>query len=232
MTTPQFDNIKNLVNSGDLEKLSTYLDNIWSNSLIAHQNKIRSMVIAGPSKHQGVSFFAYHLAVFLAAEYGLKTLYFDTAIEKRNISPFTDKLTSETTDGFISYILDDKPLDQLTVSTSHPNFFIFPSGAGRKACRTGNLAGQVELISNMVEYCHQNFDITIFDSQPVTLTPWYFDLARQTDFLLLACKFAHVRKELVKITNDKIQKHNLELGGVVITDRPHPIPQFLYKWLN
>jgi Mrp family chromosome partitioning ATPase len=209
-----------------LAKIRHSLSDTWANMLVENKREIETVLVCGAARREGVTFIAYHLAMFLSKEYRLKVLYIDTNLQHTPIPALANR------PGLFSFVSEQKELPGLVIPSPYPGLFLLPSGAGRvpKNVTSGMLSR--EPLTKIVEYGRQNFAITIFDGQPITASAVMIELARLVDSTLLVCRYGQSRQEVSKLAVDKLQKFGVSSLGVILNDRKFPIPASLYRLLG
>ena len=89
-----------------------------------------------------------------------------------------------------------------------------------------------------VQYFHpsfavmrEQFDFTLLDAPPITLSPESASLARWTDGVLLVVQAGKTRWEVVQQAKARLEQGGAKVLGVVLNRRKFVIPDFLYGWV-
>ncbi len=209
-----------------LAKMNYGLSDTWSNILLEREDDIKTLLVCGSTRKEGTTLISYHLAMFLSKEYSLKVLYVDTNLNHDPI-PKTKNLP-----GLYSFVSEGKELASLVVKTDYPGLHLMPSGAGTIAKNIGSNMLTREPIEYLIQFFQDNYDITVIDGQPLTLSPVMFELAKKVDMTLLVCRFGVSRQEVSKQAVEKLISCKTKSLGVILNDRQFIVPQKLYKLLG
>lgn len=209
-----------------LLKMRRQLSDIWANLTVATQQKVETLLVAGAIRKEGSTFFSYFLSLFLSKEYKMKILYMDTNLNHAGI-PNIQNLP-----GLDSLVSGKKELSSLIVRSQYPGLFLLPSGAGENAANAGANPPSRELIKTLIGYCRENFDLTIIDGQPLTLSPIMIEFARVTDMTALVCRYGYSRREVSRRAVEKLRKFGVTSIGVILNDCQLPIPKKIYRLMG
>lgn len=209
-----------------LSKMSYGLSDTWSNILLERDDDIRTLLVSGAARKEGNTLISYYLAMFLSKEYSLKVLYVDTNLNHEP-APKIKNLP-----GLYSFVSEGKELASLVVKTDYPGLYMMPSGAGTIAKNIGSNMLTREPIEYLIKFFQDNYDITVIDGQPLTLSPVMFELAKKVDMTLLVCRFGVSRQEVSKQAVEKLISCKTKSLGVVLNDRQFIVPQKLYRLLG
>lgn len=209
-----------------LAKMRYSLSDSWANIMLETKQTVETLLVCGAARKEGATLVSYYLAMYLSKEYSMKVLYMDTNLNHTAI-PRTQNLP-----GVYSFVSEKKDLASLIVQTEYPGLYLLPSGAGKIAKNvTSNMLSR-EPIETMLHFCRNNFDVTIIDGQPLASSPVMIEFARMVDMTVLVCRYAFSRKEVSKLSIDKLQKFGITSIGAILNDRQFPVPQKLYKWMG
>jgi Mrp family chromosome partitioning ATPase len=206
-----------------LSKMRYSLSDTWANIMLETKQSVRTLLVCGSARKEGVTLISYHLAMFLSKEYSMKVLYIDTNLNHTAIPKI------QNLPGVYSFVSEKKELAPLVVQTEYPGLYLLPSGAGKIAKNIGSNMLSREPIENLLQFCRTNFDMTIIDGQPLVSSPVMIEFARVVDMTLLVCRYGFSRHEVSKLCVDKLQKFGITSIGVILNDRKFPVPQKLYK---
>ena len=209
-----------------LSKMSDQLSDIWANILIQTKQTVETLLVCGATRKEGNTFISFYLSMFLSREYSMKILYVDSNLDHAVIPKI------QSLPGLYSFVADKKDLASLIVQTEYPGLYLLPSGSGKIAKNAGSNMLSREPIEVMMNYCRKNFDMTIIDGQPLTISPVMIEFARLVDMTALVCRYGYSRREVSKLAIDKLQKFGITSIGVILNDRQFPIPQYLYKMMG
>jgi Mrp family chromosome partitioning ATPase len=206
-----------------LYKIHDHLSDIWANIMVETKQKVETLLVAGATHNEGNTFVSFYLSLFLSKEYRMKILYVDTNLNHAVI-PNIHSLP-----GLYSFVSEKKELSSLIVQSEYPGLFLLPSGAGEIATNVGANSLSREPIQSLIAYCRENFDMTIIDGQPLTLSPIMIEFAKMVDMTALVCRYGYSRWEVSKQAVDKLRKFGVTSIGVILNDRQLPIPQKIYR---
>lgn len=209
-----------------LSKLHDSLSDTWSNILVGSEEEIKTLLVCGASQNEGATFISYYLTMFLSKEYQSKVLYVDTNVNHRPI-PNIKNLP-----GLYSHGSEREALASLILKTKYPGLHLLPSGAGIVEGKASSSILGRETIEYLVAFCRNNFDITVFDGEPITVSPMMIEFAKKVDMAILVCRYGVSRQEVSKLAVDKLINCKARSVGVVLNDRQFPIPQALYRLMG
>jgi Mrp family chromosome partitioning ATPase len=209
-----------------LPKIQDQLSDIWANIMVETKQKVETLLVTGATRNEGNTFVSFYLSLFLSKEYRMKILYVDTNLNHAVI-PNIHNLP-----GLYSFVSEKKELSSLIVESEYPGLFLLPSGSGEIATNVGANSLSREPIKNLIDYCRENFDMTIIDGQPLTLSPIMIEFARMVDMTALVCRYGYSRREVSKQAVDKLRKFGVTSIGVILNDRQLPIPQKIYRMMG
>jgi Mrp family chromosome partitioning ATPase len=209
-----------------LSKIHDQLSDIWANVMVETKQKVETLLVAGATRNEGNTFVSFYLSLFLSKEYRMKILYVDTNLNHAVI-PNIHNLP-----GLYSFVSEKKELSSLIVQSEYPGLFLLPSGSGEIAMNVGANSLSREPIKSLIDYCRENFDMTIIDGQPLTLSPIMIEFARLVDMTALVCRYGYSRREVSKQAVDKLRKFGVTSIGVILNDRQLPIPQKIYSMMG
>ncbi len=207
-------------------KMHDQLSDIWANIMVETKQKVKTLLVAGATHSEGNTFVSYYLSLFLSKEYRMKILYVDTNLN-HTVIPNIHGLP-----GLYSFVSEKKELSSLIVESEYPGLFLLPSGSGEIATTIGVNSLSREPINSLISYCRGNFDMTIIDGQPLTLSPIMIEFARMVDMTALVCRYGYSRREVSKQAVDKLRKFGVTSIGVILNDRQLPIPQKIYRMMG
>jgi Mrp family chromosome partitioning ATPase len=209
-----------------LTKMHDQLSDIWENIMGKTKQKVKTLLVTGATRKEGKTFVSFYLSLFLSKEYGMKILYVDTNLNHAVI-PNIHNLP-----GLYSFVSEKKELSSLIVQSEYPRLFLLPSGSGEIVTNVGANSLSTELIKTLIEYCRENFDMTIIDGQPLTLSPIMIEFARVADMTALVCRYGYSQSEVSKLAVDKLRKFGVTSIGVILNDRRLPILQKIYRMMG
>lgn len=212
------------------EPLRRHLDDIWSNILLESKGTPETIMFCGSTPGEGCSFLSFHLALFLSEAHNLKTVYVDTGVDVPDHIPCIADMYDRP--GLTAFFAGKQPLAALVAATGYDNLFVLPSGArdGGQNIHKHILRG--DLLEQLVGFCRNNFDIAIFDGQPVASRPMAIEFAKRIDRVILVCRYGNSRREVSMVSIDKLRKNGISVTGVVLNDRQFPVPPALYNILK
>ncbi|MCX5900318.1 MAG: hypothetical protein NTX06_06235 [Proteobacteria bacterium] len=208
-------------------QMSRHLDDIWSNILLESGGKIDLLMFCSSTTGEGCSFLSFHLALFLAAVHNMKTLYIDTAIDVPDHMPCIPGMYGRP--GLASFLNGDAQITSLVAATDYANLFVLPSGArqGGQSIHKNIISGN--FIEELAGFCRGNFDIAIFDGQPVASRPITIEFAKRVTNVILVCRYGSSRREVSMVSIEKLRKNGIPVTGVVLNDRQFTVPPSFYS---
>lgn len=212
------------------DQMRRHLDDIWSNILLEAKERPDAIMFCGSTSGEGCSFLSFNLALFLALAHSMKTVYVDTAIDVPDHIPCIPSLYSRP--GLCSFFSGASPLEPLVAATEYDNLYVLPSGAQQAK---GNVTKNIltgERMEQLVGFCRKNFDIAIFDGQPVSSRPTSIEFAKKIPCVIMICRQGSSRREVSMVSIDKLRKNGIAVTGVILNDRQFPIPPGLYNILK
>jgi Mrp family chromosome partitioning ATPase len=209
-----------------LSKMRYSLSDIWANIMLETKQNVQTLLVCGAAGKEGVTLISFHLAMFLSKEYSMKVLYVDTNLNHKAIPKI------QNLPGVYSFVSEKKDLSSLIVQTEYPGLYLLPSGSGTIEKYIGRNMLSHEPIENLIQFCRNNFDMTIIDGQPLVSSPVMIEFARVIDMTLLVCRYGYSRYEVSKLAIDKLQKFGITSIGVILNDRKFPVPQKIYKLMG
>jgi len=214
-----------------LKKLRRSLDDVWANILLASKTKPSTLMLCGATNGEGCTFTSFHLSLFLTLEYEMRVLYVDTSTDGSGKHSIIPKLNERP--GLAAYFTDDQPLSSLILQSEYPNLFILASGTAKvKGGLKKNIIFKQDSMKNLFSFCRENFDIAIFDGQPITFSPTMIEFAKSVDQVVLVCRYGYTRREISTLAVEKLHKHDVNLLGLIFNDRQYPIPPKVYNLLK
>ena len=203
------------------------LDTIWSNILLESGGKTDLLMFCGSTPGEGCSFLSFHLALFLAAVHNMKTLYVDTAVDVPDHIPCIPGMYGRP--GLVSFLNGDEQLTSLVAATDYANLFVLPSGVrqGVQSIHKNIISGN--FLEELVGFCRSNFDIAIFDGQPVASRPMTIEFAKRINKVILVCRYGSSRREVSMVSIEKLNKNGIPVMGVVLNDRQFTVPPLFYS---
>lgn len=213
-----------------IEKMRRYLEGIWGNVILQRGEKPKSMLFCGGSHGEGVTFVSFHLSLFLSVEYSMKVLYVDTGVEELEKSRHVCDIPGHP--GLASYLLGSQTLESLIAKTEHENLFVIPAGSAESRGRVSGIIARKESLEAMSQFCRQHFDLVIYDGLPATMYPSVFIFARLVDQVILVCRYAFSRREVLKLVKDKMTENGIAVSGIILNDREYPVPGRIYRFMR
>ncbi len=215
-----------------LKKIHRSLDDIWSNIYLESHKKQNMLFLCGAVPGEGCTFISFHLALFLAHEHNMKVLYVETNTDSDGDHSLLPQLHEKP--GLASYYIEHKPLSSLILRTEYKNLFVLPSGfkTAKDRIKNKNIIFKREEVENLVDFCRNNFDVTIFDGQPITFSPVMIGFAKVVGKVVMVCRYGYSRREVTALALEKLHKNNISVIGAVLNDRHYPIPPKVYNLLK
>jgi Mrp family chromosome partitioning ATPase len=212
-------------------QMRRHLDDIWSNLLLEARGKPNLLLLCGSTTGEGCTFLSFHLALFLAEVMHMKTLYVDTAVDVPDHLPCVPGMYSRP--GLASFFNGDAALPSLIASTDYPNLCILTSGA--QTTRGPSIHKNIisgHYIEQLVSFCKSNYDITVFDGQPIASRPVSIEFAKRIEKVVLVCRYGISRREVSMVSAEKLRKNGITITGIILNDRQFPVPPEFYNILR
>lgn len=211
-----------------LKKIRHFLNEIWINIQLNSKEMPKSILVSSANRGEGVTFISFHMALFLALEYNRKVLYVDTNINKKHKS----FLKLSNVNGLLHYLTSYADIQSIIYQTNYENLSIVPSGyPAQQADLTAALYPDQSL-ENFVDYCTKNYDVVIYDGQAIVSSPETIYFAKLVDQCVLVCRYAKTRREVTNFVLEKMNKHNINLAGMILNFREYPTPTVVYRFLK
>lgn len=208
-----------------LSKLHNYLSDIWANIMVETRQNIETLLVCGAARKEGNTFISFNLAMFLSKEYSMKVLYVDSN-QNHEAIPKIKNLP-----GLYSFVSEKRSLSSLIVETEYPGLFLLPSGYGKSYENSRNLMTR-ESVEDLMSFCRTNFEMTIIDGQPLTISPVMIEFAKAVDMTAIVCRYGYSRHEVSNQAIDKLHKFGITSIGVILNDRQFPVPPKIYKMMG
>jgi Mrp family chromosome partitioning ATPase len=209
-----------------LGKMRYSLSDAWANIMLETKQNIKTLLVCGAARQEGVTLISFHLAMYLSKEYSMRVIYVDTNLSHTAIPKI------KNLPGVYSFVSDKKDLASLVVQTEYPGLYLLPSGAGTIGKNIGSNMLSREPIESITDFCKTHFDMTIIDGQSLVSSPAMIEFARAVDMTLLVCRYGYSRYEVSRLAIDKLHKFGITSVGVILNDRKFPVPQKLYKLMG
>ena len=213
---------------GTLKKIKNFLNEIWVNILLNSGEIPRSVLISSAHRGEGVTFIAFHMALFLALEHNRRILYVDTNINKKH-KQFYNFANSP---GLCHYLRNESDVSSVIYNTNYEKLYIVPSGHESNSQAAVASMYPDDRLKDFVEYCETSFDMVIFDGQAMINSPEMISFARLADQCALVCRYADTRREVTSFILDKLKKSKANIAGLILNKRQYPIPAPVYKLLK
>ena len=213
-----------------LERIHNNLDEIWVNILLKSEQRPETLLICGATRGEGCLFTSFYLSLFLALGHGMRVLYVDTNVNAFAQNPYIP--ISPDHSGLASYFIENQSLSSLILGTEYDNFFVLPSGSGKVENKRQNVIMETEDLENLTSFCRNNFDITIFAGQPITMRPVMIEFAKVVDQLVLVCRYGFSRREVSRLAIEKLMQNNIMPLGIILNNRRYPVPTWVYRILK
>lgn len=216
--------------SAIVNQLRYHLYNTWATILIKAPESPKTLLFCGAISGEGTSFVSYHLALFLCLEYNLRTLYVETDPDGQR--PYPALPGGEGYPGLAAYFNEDRPLDSLILETETPGFHVLPDASRSDMAGMSKIISEKEAIRQLMRYCSDHYDLTVFDGQPVLKSPRVIGFARAVDQVLFVCRYAVSRREVSRLAIEKLRQGGVNIMGVLLNDRHYPVPARIYRSLK
>ena len=216
--------------STSMEKIYNDLGNIWTSIVLLSQSPPRTILICSATRGEGCTATSSHFSLYLALTHGLRVLCVNTDVSSTRECFPVPKATEYF--GLAAHLEGRHPLPSLILPTAYPNLFVLPAGSDKSGPGARDLVFTKRTLEDLVSYCNDHFDITIFNGQPVTSHPSVIELARLVDQVVLVCRYGNSRREVSRLAVDRLKESGVTRIGAILTDRRYPIPAGLYRILK
>lgn len=211
-------------------QLRHHLYNTWATILIKAPESPKTLLFCGANSGEGTSFVSYHLALFLCLEYNLRILYVETDPDGQR--PYPALPDGEGCPGLAAYFNEDRPLGSLILETETPGFHVLPDASRSDMPGISKIISEKEAVRQLMHYCSEQYDVTVFDGQPVLKSPRVIGFARAVDQVLFVCRYAVSRREVSRLAIEKLHQGGVNIMGVLLNDRQYPVPARIYRSLK
>ena len=210
-------------------RLSNRLEDIWVKITLESSARPQTVLICGAMQGEGCSFVSVHMALFLALNHHMQTLFVDTNVHTAKSIPLIPSTQDQP--GLASFFTADSPLPDLVATTEYDNFNVLSSGAGAVQDQ-GQVIIEKEDIATLVTFCKENYDVAIFSGQTITFSPIMLEFAKAVDSVVLVCRYGSSRREVIRAAIDQLRDNNVNLTGLILNGRQYPVPQWVYRILK
>ena len=209
---------KNRAWSRELKKTAVTMDQL----LESHSDNGKIIMITGAATDEGKPVVPKNLGTVLSAIYhSAKILIMDfNPIERSDDeSEFVDTLREATSLTQASELLEAVPdVDVITVDV----------GMDIESCRELNFSVDLQ---NFIEDARNHFDIILFDTPPYNQFPVCDRLGRIADGVALVVPCSNARIPSLDAIKVDMEQLGINLMGVILNHREHPLPLWLMRLL-
>lgn len=178
-------------------------------SFIQSQKNIKSIAISSSMPNEGKSTISANLAL-VGAEIGLKVLLIEADLRKPSQSSIFNIKQQK---GLVDFLKGEIDIHNLPfVSTANSLDILF---AGTKEFNPLSLIVS-EKMTDLLAYCHKNYDLIIIDSPPITMSAESSILAKKVDGFLMVARPSKVTRSAVESSKEIIQQSELKLQGLIL----------------
>ena len=184
--------------------------------LTAKKDNSRVVLVSSRFSNEGKSTFISNLAVMMSLS-GKKVIILglDLRLPQLHLKyDLNNKIGMS--DLLASNVSLEEVIQRVKLTNNQSEYFL-------DVITSGNIApNPAELIANdsldkVLKKLRQEYDYVLMDSTPTALVPDALSLLNKADTTLFAFKSGYSKKELVKQTNDLVDKYNLKSTGWIIT---------------
>jgi len=202
------------------EKESTYFLNflrlICANIIfLVPEGGNPAIMITGAKPGEGKSFTAYHIANTLAQE-GKRTILVDVDFCRSGLSCAFQDLKERP--GLHDYLTGKATAEDIISATGQSNLFFIQS---KEAPFSVSYALRSDRMKELVHKLKQDFDVVLFDAQPVLATNDAVAMGELVDLRILVIEWGKTTKELAMKALKKIAPSNLVLAGIILNKARH-----------
>ena len=214
------------INQKLFSRMQHSLDMIWGNVLLAHGKPPRSVILSGSAPGEGVSLLAQSLCLHLAMEYGSRVLYVNAVGKGKNSWPPDGSLVHG---GLVDVLFEGGEIASAIMPSSVPGLSVLPYGGAQVKHAQALLIQRPGGLENFVAYTSDHFDCVICNGKSVLMAPWTVSIAKHMDMVILVCRYAHSRRDVVSRVIETFASGGAKVDGVILNDRRFPIPPAIYK---
>lgn len=111
---------------------------------------------------------------------------------------------------------------------------------GVSVCRSSTESSSIHLASVLASpgldrlfgSLREQFDVTLIDTEPASISPESLLLARRVDGVVLVISGSDSRWSEATATSERLAKTGCEVLGIVFNKKGHYLPRFLYRLLS
>jgi Mrp family chromosome partitioning ATPase len=214
------------INQKLFSRMQNSLDMIWGNVLLAHGKSPRSVILSGSGPGEGVSLLAQSLSLHLAMEYGSRVLYVNAAGKGKNSWPPDGSVTHG---GLVDVLFESGDISAAIMPSNVPGLSVLPYGGAQVKHAQALLIQRPGGLENFVAFSRDHFDCIICNGKSVLMAPWTVSIAKHMDLVILVCRYAHSRREVVNRAIETFAAGGAKVDGLILNDRRFPIPPAIYK---
>jgi len=214
------------INQKLFARMQNSLDMIWGNIMLSHGKPPRSVILSGSAPGEGVSLLAQSLCLHLAMEYGSRVLYVNAVGKGKNSWPPDDSVTHG---GLVDVLFEGGEVATAIMQSSVPGLSVLPYGGAQVKHAQALLIQRPGGLENFVAYTRDHFDCVICNGKSVLMAPWTVSIAKHMDLVILVCRYATSRREVVNRAIETFASGGAKVDGLILNDRRFPIPPAIYK---
>ena len=169
-----------------------------------------SLTVTSSHPEAGKSFLSVNLAAVMA-QAGQRVCVVDADLRRGQLRRYFDLPRNGT--GFAEVLAGDVSFQDAITGTKQDNLFILPSG--RYPPNPSELLMRAEL-SQLIAYCAENFDMTIFDAPPVLAVTDPVILSRSTGASLFVARHEATPLGEIEAAQKALSAAGLKFSGAVL----------------
>jgi Mrp family chromosome partitioning ATPase len=214
------------VNQKLFGRLQNSLDMLWGNIMLTHGKPPHSIILSGSSPMEGVSLVAQSLCLHLAMEYQSRVLYVNASGQGEHSWPPDNSVTSG---GLVDVLFEGGDIASAIMPTNLSGLSVLPYGGVQVKHAHALLIQRPGGLENFVAFTRDNYDYIVCDGKSVLMAPWTVSIAKHMDMVLLVCRYAQSRREVVSRAIETFASGGAKVDGMILNDRQFPIPKVLYN---
>ena len=184
--------------------------------LTAKKDNSRVVLVSSRFSNEGKSTFISNLAVMMSLS-GKKVIILglDLRLPQLHLKyDLNNKIGMS--DLLASNVSLEEVIQRVKLTNNQSEYFLDVITSGNTAPNPAELIAN-DSLDNVLKKLRQEYDYVLMDSTPTALVPDALSLLNKADTTLFAFKSGYSKKELVKQTNDLVDKYNLKSTGCIIT---------------
>lgn len=183
------------------------------------------LMVTSADRGEGKTITTINLGIILAEFIDRVTLIVDFDLHKARLGGL---LKASRDEGIAEVIRGERILKDVIRPTTYPNLYMISTGRC-DAQSAGELfaRGNLEAVFDDIR---RQFDFILVDTPPMNLKSDAGSLGRAVDQALLVVRMNKTRKESVDRAIGLLHAANIEIAGMVLSQRKYYIPRYVYEY--